>query len=360
MQALLKDVVTLSDNTYHNAFTDCCFWHGKYYVAYRRAMSHNIVPPGDIVVCTLPIPRAWEYHYDDAEVFHHPIGDLRDPKFLATPDVLYLICGVYLPDQGIHHDRPPVLMPTSVENILETHITYTTDGTTWSPLFPILRAQYWGWSAVALASSYALASYHIGVAGDTTSIALWTSVSPLGLALRGLIYDAGSTEHTGKTLRYPHSETSEPVLWYDAETALLGCCIRTEDVMEIGYGRWPYNPSEWRWHCTKKHIHPSAILQTDHGLLLAGRDVEKYRTGMLDAGGKHPLSAPKPTTCLYHLDGRTITKLLTLPSGGDTGYAGLAHGPEPDTMLVSYYTSHEVPIELPGAQVSLATVRLAP
>src|SRR5262245_10836047 len=129
LKATLKDITRLTDTTDHHAFTDLCQWQGRYYCAYRVAQSHNIVPPGRIVIqCLNPAYHSPRWIHDDA--LEHPVGDMRDPKFLVTPDVLYCMCGIYLPHPAYNQSQNQ-LMASPADNILQTHITYTTDGESW-------------------------------------------------------------------------------------------------------------------------------------------------------------------------------------------------------------------------------------
>src|SRR5712664_4078956 len=141
MQVELLDVQRITDATFHNAFTDICQWRGKCYCAYRVASTHDIVPPGHINIQCSEEPGYWsDYHS-----LQHPVGDVRDPKFIVDRDVLWCMCGVYLPSGGRHE-----LSSNPEENIIQTHIAYTTDGDTWSSLAPIMRPNYGGWSALKL------------------------------------------------------------------------------------------------------------------------------------------------------------------------------------------------------------------
>jgi hypothetical protein len=154
------------------------------------------------------------------------------------------------------------------------------------------------------------------------------------------------------TYLYPHSTVAEPVL-YHLTPDVLCCAIRTEDGnkgMALGVARAPYQ--DWHWHHTSQMIHPSAVLQTQYGTLLAGRELAR-------AGIDWHTS-----TALWHLDGQYPRRLARLPSGHDTGYAGLCPGNEPDQVLCSYYSQHRnggmYDTPLPGAHVFVATLMVTP
>ena len=353
MQARLGEIVRLTGTTEHSAFTDLCQWHGRYYCAWREARTHNILPRGNLHIHVSSDGHDWRLTFNYEE-FIHPFADLRDPKFLVSDDVLYLLCGAYLPHPAY---RPLVdgVMPASADNLIQTHLTYTTDGETWSDLIPILRPQYWGWSGVQVGRCWYLASYHTGnhAVAEAQSLVLWSGTKLLGPLVSQPIYLGASGEKAGGTYRYPDTYPSEPVLWYDAASGFLGCAVRTEQTLHLGYGRAPYGLEDWRWHATRSTVHPSAILQTSQGWLLAGREV--IPGTLLRTGRRGPGTA---ATCLYALEGHTLRKLLTLPSARDCGYAGLCAGPEEGTVLISWYSQHEVPDGLPGAAVYVATVEI--
>lgn len=373
MRVTLETVTRIVATGEHNAFTDLCRWRGDYYVAFRQAYSHGIMPHGVITIMLWDgtVPKRPQWHKSGA--LAHPIGDCRDPKFLATDTALYLSCGIYLP-------MPPhtILSEVAAENLLMTHVSFTTNGADWAPLRPILRPNYWGWShAVSdTRATHLCASYHVGIAGETSSsIVLWAGSTPLRYGVHGVIYDGASHVRDHGEYRYAHAIPSEPVL-YQPGPSLLACCLRTERSMEIGIASTPYQ-DQWRWWDTKELIHPSAILHTPQGWLLAGRSLEpvydmtakavKDRMRLQKAFPDLPATALRTplyhdtATALWHVEAQHVTPVLTLPSGGDTGYAGLCAGRKPGEYLVSYYSQHDYQdassvTALPSADVYLATI----
>lgn len=358
MKAVLREVIRLTDLTLHNAFTSLCRWRDRYYCAYRVAQSHNILPRGHLVLRDLRVGREdWDSWHDTFELPH---ADLRDPKFLVTPDCLYLFCGAYLSHPAYaamaYPPGAPLMLPNTPDNLLQTYMTFTTDGETWAPLMPILRAGYWGWSAIASQEACLMASYHSGATWEASSIVLWSGEGMRDLRWMRLIYDGASHEREdpmrATPLRYQASEPSEPVLWGTLEDRMLGCCLRTDRGLVLGYGRVPYQAPDWRWTHTNRSMHPSAVLQTAAGTFLAAREqivTKRDRAGLATKWASQ--------TTLSLLEGHVVRPLLTFPSGGDTGYAGLCAG-EDGTILLSYYSSHEVPDGLPGSAVYVATVEL--
>lgn len=360
MHCTLRHVERLTNTTLHHGFTDCCVWRNHLYVAYRTSTTHYVLPPGRVVCQRRPVGDMGTHVWEPVAVPSHATGDMRDPKFLATEDALYLFCGVYLPHPA--HGPGNVLYAASGDNLLQTHGTFSTDGDTWSPLLPMLPPQYWGWSAVDVRDGEAcmVASYWTGLtSAQGAGIALSVSQMMLGQFLTQAIYEGTSLEVEGPAYRYRHLSPSEPVLFQAPDGAVgLGCAIRTgANTLTLGYGKEPYGTADWRWHDTDTLLHPSAILHTPHGTILAGRaftEVPRRANNRRDMPPEEPRY--DTTTALWTLEGHQVTPLLTLPSRGDTGYAGLAQ--TKDTLVCSYYAQHEVPTGLPGAAVYLATIEV--
>ena len=137
--------------------------------------------------------------------------------------------------------------------------------------------------------------------------------------------------------------------------------------MDMGLSCFPY--ADWRWIDTHKRLHPSALLQTLHGWLMAAREEVFTPDCSLPTARARRVSLQKEwRTALFEVPtGHTIPRrLMTFPSGGDTGYAGLALGGEAETIIGSWYAQHETlekgpyGTTLPGASVYVATVRISP
>ena len=319
----------LCHDGWHNAFTDLAWWHDHLWLGFRRAPTHGITPPGSIQI--------WRSRGQDTldlvpqHAITLPGADLRDPRFLWTPEALYCLVGAYHPRPGRQD-----LSTDSAENLIQTYVTSTVDGEIWTALQPILRPQYWGWSAVQIndgqRTTYYVASYHTGGHGETSSLVLWIGFSLLAMEPLDTIYQGASVDSANG----PHFSPSEPVLFV-TPGGTLGCCVRSESTMDLGVAIPPYQAAQWRWTDTRHRIHPSRVCLTPHGLLLAGRALTDPVTVQYGKGRQRPLPQT-PTVGLWHLDGGRPVKLLTLPSAGDCAYAGLVPGTEKDSYWLSYYT----------------------
>lgn len=364
LHATLLHLETVADNSHHSAFTSICQWRGTWYVAYRVARTHGIVPPGFLQVCqsASAAPHTW---YPQAQLTH-PVGDLRDPKLIPTEEALYCLAGVYLAHPA-REGGPHSLSNSSHENLLHTLLCYTTDGATWSPWVPILRPQYWGWSVIRLGDVWVCAAYHCGQPGEPQSLVLWTGKSLLTLAPIGTMYEGMSQEREGRgkaaLYRYPSLHPSEAILYHPTPRT-LGCLVRTNAQMEVGVSHASSSFQDWRWsplalevkaqHRTASpaFLHPSGLLQTPQGWVLAARYCQPvFRTHTI-------VERYSYSTRLFHLEARVAREILVLPSAGDCGYAEICQGPAEHSYLVSFYAQTAVPSSLPRAAVSVATVRL--
>jgi hypothetical protein len=112
----------------------------------------------------------------------------------------------------------------------------------------------------------------------------------------------------------------------------------------------------WRDH-TYLCYHAPVVLQHQGRLLVAGRSQEEdlpadgfvsYRE-QGDPSGHH--------TSVRQINGTSASHLLTVPSGHDCSYCGLASAVD-GTILMSYYSQHER-LPLPRDRPTLADVYLA-
>lgn len=366
MHVTLLDVQQLTSGALHCAFTSITRWRGAWYLAYREAQTHAILPAGVIRLWRSEDAQHWLPHATlshgtarwprfsswrqrgKIEPLYDLTGDVRDPKLIASEEALYMICGTYLPkfQRTTLHER-------STENIIQSHVSYTEDGEYWTPLQPVGRPGYWIWSAVPLKRSWVACAYHTGTATETSSLHLLSGTSLLELGPLAMLYDGSSHEHDGATLRYTHLSPSEPVLYQPAPET-LACLVRTEKSMEIGVSQSPYQ--DWRLWDTKTLIHPSSVLSTPHGWLMAGREIETI-------GERRGATRYNCYTALWQINAQQVSeRILRLPSAKDCAYAGLCEGATPNEYLVSWYSQHAVSTRfgttLPSAHVFVARIRV--
>lgn len=322
----------------HRAFTDCCFWRGHWYIAYRAAMAHDVVPPGQIVVLRSADGLSWAEveRWDRASpLLSAGVSDLRDPKFCATPSILYLLAGAYLP----RPDRVGLSMHPA-ENLLWSCYAYTTSGETWFTGGLLGRPQYWLWSVLVDQSLFVGASYHTQEPYGVSSIWLHTSPGQFaGLSPWVPILFEGTPAHNDGRGAPRSTSVSEPVL-FALSPSQLACFVRTTRPAGVGpvwIGTGPLlgDHRPWTWHNLGVLAHVSAVLPYGEGSwVVAGRSLTSAPAGRGLTTGV--------ALWQYRPADRAFDLLMDLPGAGDCGYAGLAVDPQhPQTVLMSYYSQHD-------------------
>lgn len=356
---LLSTPQAITTATAHCAFTSLCVWKERFFLAYRHAQTHGIAPPGTIVLSERASGNmAQEIRHT---ILTYPSGDLRDPRFIVTPDLLFLLCGVYVPSP--HQQHMHGLSRHSHDNQIWSAYSYTRDGKTWAPLSIYLGPNHWGWSAIVERTMWWLCSYDVGTFESSHTITLWGGSPLTGFRNLGTIYDGGNIDYGYEGYCYPFATPSEPVLYQPADD-MFGCCLRTEKTMLLG--TWQMGKA-WRWHDTGMLLHPSALLHTSDGWMLAVRELTAVTT---HSWGKHDsdpamqkreqkeIERYDTSIALYHLYGNRLEQVLTLPGGKDCGYAGLCESRTPGEYWVSYYSSEQAPS--PCSDIFLAHVQITP
>ena len=303
----LVTVTRIWDAGAHNAFTDLIRWRGRWYCTFREADAH-IGGDGRIRVLASTDGEAWT----SAALIAERGIDLRDPKLSITPDDrLMIVVGGSVYEGTTYRGRQPRVM-------------FSADGTGWSAPQRILAEGDWLWRV----------TWHEGTAyGVTYRIkpgdpAEWTATlvaSRDGQAFR---------EVTTFALEGRPNETTLRVL-PDGEMVAL---VRRESgnrLAALGRSRAPYTTWTWR--------------ELEHAV--GGPNFIQLPGGDLWASGRDSTSSPKTVVARLTLDGG-YQPALTLPSGGDTSYAGMVW--HDGLLWVSYYASHEGRSAIYLARVKLA------
>ena len=217
--------------------------------------------------------------------------DLRDPKLSVTPDgrLMLLMGGCVYDDEGEYLTRAP-------------RVSFSEDGSTWSAPRKVLSEDHWLWRA----------TWH----GDQAY-----SLSKLGEGKgprRGFLYSSADGIDWDWITEFKLPGVSETTLGFQPDGEMVAL-IRPR---YIGTSRPPYR--EWSFCETPERIGgPNFIRLPDGSLWGSGR--------LFTAEGARTVLA-RMTTSSYE-------PALTLPSGGDTSYAGMVW--HEDLLWMSYYSSHE-------------------
>ena len=292
------------DRAPHNAFTDLVRFKGQWYCTFREAKGH-VSAAGKIRV----IRSAHGVKWASAGLLTRDQADLRDSKLSVTPDGrLMLLAAAAWHGPNVKVNRQPMAW-------------FSKDGQTWSKGRDIGEPNFWLWrvtwrDGIARGIGYGRRKGH-------RQTRLYESRD--GVTFRVLVsklFDVG----------YPN----EAVIRYVGNRAL--CLLRRDgspNTALLGTAEPPY--TRWTWKDLGIRVGgPNMIVLPDSQIVAAVR-----------------LYKPKTRTALCRLDPQAgkLTELLTLPSGGDTSYAGLVL--HRGLLWVSYYSSHEG-----KTRIYLAKVRL--
>ncbi|MBL9208840.1 MAG: hypothetical protein JNL92_00130 [Opitutaceae bacterium] len=310
------DVRRIWDRAPHNAFPDLVHWRARWWCSLREGDAHVGGADGAARVLSSADGRVWE----PAARITETDTDLRDPRLSVMPDGrLMMVCGgsVYLGTKQLKGRRPRVL--------------FSTDGARWTVPRPILSEGEWLWRV----------TWHDGVAYGTAF-----AESPAGpTGERALVLYRcrdGETWEKVVQLAVP-GRPSEATLRFD-DAGRMVAVVRREGGDRMGWlGRAAPPYTAWEWHPGNRRFGgPNLLAMPDGSWLLGTRDYAPTQPGV----------KPGEAMVLATLNAAGATApVVTLPSGGDCSYPGLAW--HEGVLWVAYYSSHEG-----KAAIYLARVRL--
>ncbi|TWT98325.1 exo-alpha-sialidase [Stieleria varia] len=293
-QPRLISVKRIWDKAPHNAFTDLLHHKGKWYCVFREGSRH-VSPDGSIRVLVSDDGDNWT----SLALVTDPTEDLRDAKICVTPNGELMLNGA-----GMQADQP-VRYHSMVWFSKD-------DGKTWSKGERIGDPGFWLWRA----------TWHEG------------HCYTMG-------YDTDRDRQKRTTRFYRSDDGRDYVSWIDevnidkgvGEDTILFlpdqsalCLFRHESGSQmafLGKSTPPYQ--QWTWTEMNRRIGgPNMLRLPDSRILAAVRLYDgRQRTSL----------------CWVDPDSATLEECLTLPSGGDTSYAGMVW--KDDLLWISYYSSHE-------------------
>jgi len=289
-KAEIVDVKAIWSRAPHNAFTDLARFKDRWYCVFREGLAHGS-PDGKIRVLTSLDGEVWT----SAALLESNLGDLRDPKLSVTPDNYLMINGgVAVPDgEGVRH---------------QSLVWFSQDGRQWPEPVEVADPRMWIWRVTWYQGrAYGMAYRKQG-----------------GRTLRFYTSKNGSDFQTLVEQPFTGDGASEATLLFLPDHSAL-CLMRREgesSAAQLGKAMPPYRG--WKW--------------TDLGIRVGGPNLVRVPDGRIVAAVR--LYEPVPRTALCWLDPvqNRLTEFLTLPSGGDTSYAGLVF--HQNLLWISYYSSH--------------------
>jgi hypothetical protein len=299
--ARIESLTKIWSKGQHNAFTDLIWYHDKWYCVFRESSGHQS-EDGCIRLISSKDGENWA----EAKLFKDSRYDLRDPKLCITPSGKLM-----LHYAGISYDSVGT-------QLFRNMVHFSTDGKQWSKPKTIEVDSQMAWRI----------TWYKGIAYTLA----WNSVYGLYL------YNSNDGIHFKRIYKFDlKGMPNEATIVFD-KNGRMTAIIRKDVAPKSFYmGRADYPYTNWRFVENAEFAGgPNMIYVNDSTLVAA------YR--IYDNG--------KGKTVLYKVEDYNTTELLTLPSGGDNGYAGMCL--RNDTLWMSYYSSQEGKANIYLAKVSFS------
>ena len=287
-------VTRIWDSGAHNAFTDLIRWRNRWYCTFREGDAH-VGGDGRIRVLTSADGEKWT----SAALIGESGIDLRDPKLSITPDDrLMIVAGGSVYEGTRYLGRQP-------------RVLFSSDGAEWTAPQRILAEGDWLWRV----------TWHEGRAYGVTYKA---ESAPSTEWVATLVSSADGRTFAPVTTFAVRGRPNETTLRVMPDGEMVALVRREADdrLAWLGRSRAPF--TNWTW------------VKTPHQI--GGPNFIRLPEGALWASGRSYPGGPKTAVGRLTLDGG-YEPALTLPSGGDTSYAGMVW--HEGLLWVSYYSSHE-------------------
>ncbi|MCC7336578.1 MAG: exo-alpha-sialidase [Pirellulaceae bacterium] len=291
--AHIVNVQRIWDAAHHNAFTDLIRFHDQWYCVFREGSSH-VSPDGALRVIRSTDGKTWT----SAALITSEVADLRDAKITVTPDQRLMLSGAAAMHDTSHYKH-------------QSMSWFSDDGENWSEPVEVGERDNWLWRV----------TWHDGKA---YGVGYQTNDSPERLAK---LFRSPDGKHYDVIVErlFDQGYPNETSLVFTADDTCY-CLLRRDagsKTGQLGTSQPPY--TDWSWKDLGIRIGGPQMIQLPDGRFVAA-------VRLLDGRTRTSLCWLDPTS-------GKITEFLTLPSGGDTSYAGLVW--HADRLWVSYYSAHE-------------------
>ncbi len=278
IEARLERVTRIWDKDPHSAFTDLVWWKDRFVCVFRTGSKH-VSPDGAIQILSSEDGQQWTPMARLASA----TDDLRDPKLAIGRDKTLFVYAA-----GALHDKQQQTHRTLMWNSL--------DGKTWSKPLEVGEPDSWLWRVTRHNTDY----YGWGYGTNKERfIRLYKSIT--GNSFRPitpkLLTDKGYPNETAMIME---GDQAWCLLRRDGKAPL--------NTALLGTAKAPF--TDWTWRDIGVQIGGPAILRLPSGQFLV--------TARL-------YDAPQVRTALCQLDieHAKLKELVTLPSSGDSSYAGM-------------------------------------
>lgn len=296
----LLGVQKIWDQAPHNAFTDLTLWQDRFYCAFREGRGH-VSSDGKIRVIRSADGETWT----SAAQIELTGFDLRDAHLSVTPDNRLMLLGGAAPREKDGQDAPT-----------GSFVAFSKDGVEWTKPQIVIEPGRWLWSVTWHKGK----AYGVSYPASQGSPHLTLLTSTDGIAYQPLVpqlYSGGFANETA--LRFDADDVCYALVRRDRQTNEPFSAI-------LGVSKGDY--TKWDWFDLGDQFNGFGgpnFIQLPTGQWLA--------TGRMHEGGAHT------ALCQIDMAEHKMTKLLKLPSGGDTSYPGLAW--HDGLLYLSYYSGHE-------------------
>lgn len=309
------DVRRIWDKAPHNAFTDLARFRNRWYCAFREGAKH-VSPDGHMRILESKDGRVW----NPAAEVQSARGDLRDAKLSVTPDGRLMLSGAAALNPSTPHRH-------------QSMAWFSKDGAVWSEEHPVGDPDFWLWRVTwHKGTAYSL-GYSTQVNRNLRTLRLYRSSG--GQRFETLVENMGIRNSPGEsTIRFEKDGTAVCLLRRDPYTGNPPIPVEAATAM-LGTAKAPYTQWEWK----------------DIGMRIGGPNFITVPGGRHVAAVRLHDGKVRTALCWLDVNNARLEEFLTLPSSGDSSYAGLVmHG---GRLWVSYYSSHEERTSIYVAEVSL-------
>jgi hypothetical protein len=295
------EVKKIWDQAPHNAFTDLTRWNDQFYCAFREGRGH-VSTDGRIRVLCSKDADAWT----STGLIALDGYDLRDAHLSVTPDNRLMLLGGAAPRKKDGESAPT-----------GSFVAFSKDGIDWTKPQIVVEPGRWLW-CVTWHQGKAYGVSYPAPQGTTPHLELLTSDD--GVAYRPLVYKLYGVGRPGEvTLRFDSAGVCYALIRRDGLADHPYSAI-------LGISRGDY--TQWQWHDLGPEFNG-----------FGGPNLIQLPTGHWLAAGRMHQDGAHTALCYLDMTEHKMTKLLKLPSGGDTSYPGFVwHN---DLLYMSYYSSHE-------------------
>ncbi|MHC4440723.1 MAG: sialidase family protein, partial [Planctomycetota bacterium] len=309
------EVKKIWDKAPHNAFTDLVRWKDAFYCAFREGRGHASTD-GRIRILESKEADTW----DSTALISLDGYDLRDAHLSITPDNRLMLLGGAAPREKDNQSAPT-----------GTFVSFSKNGRKWTEPQIAVDPGRWLWCV----------TWHKGKAYGVS----YTAGKGSGRYLDLLVSDDGIHYEPHVPELFEQGYPTEVTLRFDSDGtcyALVRRDRRGDDPSSALLGVSKPDYKQWQWKDLGTQFNGFGgpnLIQIPGGHWLAA--------GRMHEGGAH--------TAITYIDveNGTMTKLLKLPSGGDTSYPGMVwHN---NMLYVSYYSSHESKTNIYLAKVKVTS-----